>query len=66
MAKLRPLGQITSDLEKLYEELIDEHDLQMHEILGLFYFWCMSHRPGAIERYVEDGSSPIIKYGPRE
>lgn len=39
MSKLRPLGNITSDLEKLLEELVDEHDLQTGEILALIYYW---------------------------
>lgn len=62
--QIRPLGEITGDLELLYEEMIDEHDLQVHEILGLFFFWCQVHRPDAFETYVSDGSSPEIFYGP--
>lgn len=64
MSKLRPLGSITSDLEKLLEELVDEHDLQTGEILALVYAWIQIHRPGANEEYL-DGSSPVFKYGPK-
>jgi len=62
--QIRPMGEITGDLEKLYEEMIDEHDLQLHEILGLLVLWCQVHRPDAIEKYVADGTSPTIFYGP--
>lgn len=62
--QIRPLGEITSDLETLYEEMIDDHGLQEHEILGLLHLWIMVHRPDAIERYVADESRPELFYGP--
>lgn len=62
--QIRPLGEITADLEKLYEEMVDDHDLQEHEVLGLLHLWFMVHRPEAIEQYVSDGSRPELFYGP--
>lgn len=64
--KLRPLGEITNDLEQLYEELIDGHDLQFHEILGLLVFWAQVHRPDCFEIFTKDGSSPVLKYGHKD
>lgn len=63
---MRKLGDITTDLEKLYEEMIDGHDMQFHEILAILDYWCRVHRPDAFEFYTEDGSSPVLTYGPRK
>lgn len=63
--KLRPLGQITNDLEKILCEMVDTQEMQLHEILGVVLLYIQSHRPDAIEVY-EDGSSPILSYGPKD
>ena len=61
--KIRPLGNITSDLEVLLEEAIDDHDLQCGEVMALVYSWIRVHRPSAVEEYL-DGSRPVFFYGP--
>lgn len=63
--KIRPMGQITSSLEKLLEELVDSHDLQKGEILALISVWCDIHRPGCKEVYL-DGANPEFRYGPKK
>jgi hypothetical protein len=63
--KIRPMGQITQDIELLLEELVDLHELQVGEILYQIWAWLVIHRPDAIEEYVEDGSNPIF-YRPKK
>lgn len=65
MPKLRPLGDITLDMELLIEELVDGHDLQWGEILGLTYSYLMIHYPNAREEYL-DGSHPEFYYGEKK
>lgn len=65
MKKLRPLGQITTQLEPLLEEMTDAHELQAHEILGIIFLWLQVHRPDAIETYL-DGTNPAFRYGPAD
>lgn len=63
--KLRPLGQITQDLEPLWFEMVEGHEMQAHEVLSLFLSWAEVHYPDSIEEYL-DGSKPKlrgIKYG---
>lgn len=60
--KLRPLGQITSDLEPLYFEMLQDHDMQPHEVIGLFLQWQQTHLPQATEVYTLDGSNPTWSY----
>ena len=62
---MRPLGDITLDMEVLLNEIIDDHDLQLGEILALIKVWVEIHAPGAIEEY-EDGSNPVYYYGHKE
>jgi hypothetical protein len=59
--KLRPLGEITSDMEPLIQEMVYEHSLQVHEIIGILVMYLRSHCPESIEEY-EDGMSPQIDY----
>lgn len=59
--KIRKLGDITADLEPLYFELLLDHDMQRHEVIGLFLQWAETHGLGK-ETYL-DGSHPIF-YGP--
>lgn len=63
---LRPLGNITSDMEPLLLEMLEEHDLQWGEVLNLIYGWMVIHYPGGREKYDSDNSSPIFYYGPKE
>jgi hypothetical protein len=63
--KLRPLGDITQDLEPLYFEMVHDHKMQAHEVIGQFLAWVEVHYPDAIEEYL-DGTKPKqrgIKYG---
>lgn len=62
MSRLRPLGQVTEDLEKLLHEMYIDHELQEHEVLGIIHFSTRLHFPGAVERFEEDGSNPSILY----
>ena len=60
--KIRPLGKITSDLEPLILEMVEDHDMQWGEILSLIHGYLLIHCPGAQEEY-KDGSNPIFYYG---
>lgn len=62
MKKVRPLGQITADMELLLQEMTDIHELQYGEVLVLVYSWLEVHAPHAKEVYVKDGSSPTFFY----
>ena len=64
--KLRKLGDITSDLEPLILEMVEDHQLQIGEVMNLLYGYLVIHCPGAKEVYVKDGSSPIFYYGAKE
>ena len=59
--KLRKLSDITADLEPLYFEMLVQHDMQRHEVIGLFLQWAETHMLG-LETYA-DGSHPVF-YGP--
>ena len=65
MKKIRPLGQITNDLELLLLEMVDDHRLQWGEILNIIRGYLEVHVPESQEQY-EEGGSPIFYYGPRE
>lgn len=60
--KLRPLGQITDDLEPLLQEMANDHELQMGEILALVLCYMEIHLPDSRENYV-DGTKPVYFYG---
>jgi hypothetical protein len=64
--QLRPMGDITLDMEKLLEEMTEDHDLQWGEVLGLVHTWLQIHAPQAQEEYVSSNNSPIFYYGPRK
>ncbi len=59
--KLRPLGQITGEMELLLEEMTDDHDLQWGEVLALVKTWLEIHAQHQREEY-KDGTSPIYSY----
>lgn len=61
---MRPYGEILLDLEKLYDEMIDDHGVQWADILGHAHQHLEVHRPDAQEEYVEDDSHPVFYYGP--
>lgn len=65
MAKrLRKVGSILLDLERVLDELLD-HDLQWGDILYLVFGHLRIHRPDAREEYVE-GGNPEFFYEHRE
>lgn len=63
---MRKLGDITGDMETLLLEMTEEHELQHGEVLALISSWLTIHVPHAKEVYEEDGTSPIMYYGPIE
>lgn len=65
MSKLRKVGDIMLDLEKILEELSFDHDLQWGEVRGLVKSWLEIHAPSQQEEY-EDGSNPVDFYGHKE
>lgn len=65
MAKLRPMGKILLDLEPLILEMVEGHDLQWADVLGLVHSYLQVHCAGAQEQY-EEGGHPEFKYGPKE
>ncbi len=70
MAKLRPLGEVTQDLEKILQEMTDEdgngHDLQWGEVLAIIHSWLTIHAAHQQEVYTEgDDSTPEYYYGPK-
>lgn len=62
--KIRPLGQITQDMEELLLEMTEQHELQWHEVLYLVHGYLVVHCPDAQEEY-DEGGNPIFYYGPR-
>lgn len=63
--KLRSLGKITTDLEPLLLEMAIDHELQIHEILGIIKAYLICHCPNSIEQY-DDGTIPVYYYGHQE
>lgn len=59
---LRPVGDITQDLEPLLFELTQDHELQHGEVLALIFSWLQIHAPASREQYTE-GGSPTYFYG---
>lgn len=64
--KLRPLGQITGDMEPLLLEMACQHDMQYHEILGLIHAYLLAHYPEGREVYTADGSYGTYYYGHKD
>jgi len=64
-SKLRPLGKITDDMEKLLLEMTEGHEMQMGEILNLIRGYLEIHAPHCVEEY-EDGSNPRFFYGDKQ
>lgn len=66
MRRLRPLGQITGDMEPLLQEMVYGHEMQVGEILALVHGYLQVHCPGAFEEYEDGTGSPVLYYGPKE
>lgn len=62
--KIRPVGDVLLDMEKLLFELHIDHDLQHGEVLYLINGWQKIHVPSQIETYLKDGTHPVL-YGPK-
>jgi hypothetical protein len=62
---MRPVGDIYLELEKLYDELVDDHGMQMGDMLYWLYGHLKIHRPDSIEEYTDDSSNPEFKYSPK-
>lgn len=67
--KLRPVGEIMSEMEDLLYELHASpeeggHDMQHGEVLYLINGWQKIHVPSQIETYDKDGTHPVL-YGPK-
>ncbi len=63
--KLRRVGDIMLDMEKLLFELHCDHDMQHGEVLYLINGWQKIHVPKQIETYTDDGTHPVL-YGPKK
>lgn len=61
--KVRSVGNVLLDLEKVIDELVDGHDLQWGDVLNLVHGHLQVHNPAAREEYVE-GGHPEFYYGP--
>jgi len=63
--KLRPMGEIMFDIEKICEEMTDHqgHDLQHGEVLGLINQWLIKHSPHALEKFEEDDTIAVFYHG---
>ena len=62
---MRAFGNILLDLETILDEMVDDHEVQLGDILSLTKAHVDIHRPDALEVY-EDGSNPVFTYGPKE
>lgn len=61
--KIRAFGEILLDMEKILDEMVDTHDVQMGDILNLVRGHLETHRPDCIEEY-DDGGHPVFYYVP--
>lgn len=62
MSKIRPAGTILLEMEPLILELMETHDLQYGDFLGMMYTYLLVHYPEGREEY-EDGTHPEFYYG---
>ncbi len=60
---MRKFGDVLLDLEVILDEMIDDHDIQLGDILNIVHGHIQIHRPDCIEEY-EDDTNPIFFYGP--
>lgn len=61
MAKKKTIGKTMLELEKVLDEMVELHELQMVDILNLIYGHLRMHRPDCLEEF-EDGSEPKFRY----
>lgn len=61
---MRKLGNILLDLEELIDEM-DQHGLQLGDVLALVKSHIEIHNPGMIEEYIDE-THPIYYYGPKK
>jgi hypothetical protein len=59
--KIRPLGDVTADMEPLLFEMSLDHDLQHGEVLAKIYSWLKIHVPGQAEKYLTGGKPNLPK-----
>lgn len=59
---IRPMGQITEDLEKILIEMCEDHELQSYEIHGIVDHWFPVHFPSAIPTFADDGTHPVLTW----
>ena len=60
--RIRPLGDITADIEPLIEEMCVAHDLQHGEVMALIHIHLTIHHPASREEYTS-GGHPEFYYG---
>jgi hypothetical protein len=58
---LRPVGDITDELEPLLYVLHEDYKLHIKHICFIFYSFAATFSPESIEEYVEDGSIPVFQ-----
>jgi hypothetical protein len=63
--RLRPMGEIVGELERVVQEMVGDHDLQWGDVLSLVHGYLRVHNPGAREEY-SAGGYPEFYYGPKE
>lgn len=61
--KLRPFGDVISDLENVIQEMVSRHDLQWGDILNIVHGYLCVHNPEAQEEYTDGSGSPMFYYG---
>lgn len=61
--KVRQYGECLLDLEKILDEMIDDHGCQYGDILWQVFGHLEIHRPDAKEQYVDGSGSPQFYYG---
>jgi hypothetical protein len=50
---MRRLGNITDNLEKILREMVGEHEMQRHEIIGMINAYLETHCPECLENYTD-------------
>lgn len=55
------MGTILLEMEPLIQEMMDGHDLQHGDFLGLMDHYLLIHYPGHKEQYL-DGTVPVLSY----
>lgn len=59
---MRPIGEIYCDLEVLLDEMIDDHQVQMGDVLHWVHGHLQFHRPDCIEQMVNKRYMPVFSY----